>query len=89
MKKKKTLALAAAAALACCCVAGGSLAWLLDRTEPLDNVFTVGHVAIELERSPPGTSPALRTTGLASLRMGTMRRCGTGWLRSTRPARAR
>lgn len=55
MKKKKTLALAAAAALACCCVAGGSLSWLWDRTEPLDNVFTVGHVAIELEEST-GTS---------------------------------
>ena len=45
---KKTLITILATVLVCCCVVGGTLAWLMDETDPVVNTFTVGKVDIEL-----------------------------------------
>ena len=45
---KKTLITILATVLVCCCVVGGTLAWLTDKTEAVENTFTVGKVDIEL-----------------------------------------
>jgi predicted ribosomally synthesized peptide with SipW-like signal peptide len=45
---KKTLITILATVLVCCCVAGGTLAWLMDKTDPVVNTFTVGNVDITL-----------------------------------------
>lgn len=45
--KKRVITIIAAALLLCCAV-GGTLAWLIDKTEPVVNTFTAGDVNIEL-----------------------------------------
>ena len=45
---KKTLITILATVLVCCCVVGGTLAWLMDSTDPIVNTFTVGNVDITL-----------------------------------------
>lgn len=49
--KKKIAILALALTLVAAIAIGGSLAWLTDETEALDNTFTVGNVNISLEES--------------------------------------
>ena len=49
--KKRWIAAAAAAVLLLGCVAGGSLAWLIDRTEAKVNTFTVGNIEMALEET--------------------------------------
>ncbi len=50
--KKKTIALLLALTLLLGVTAGGTLAWLLDTTEEVKNVFTTSDVDIELTESP-------------------------------------
>lgn len=50
--KKKVLVPAIALVLVLCCAVGGTLAWLTAQTEPIQNVFTVGNVDIDLTESP-------------------------------------
>lgn len=45
--KKRVITIIAAALLLCCAV-GGTLAWLIDKTDPVVNTFTAGNVDIEL-----------------------------------------
>lgn len=49
--KKRWIAAAAAVVLLLGCVAGGSLAWLIDRTQAKVNTFTVGNIEIALEET--------------------------------------
>lgn len=49
---KRTLVLSLALVLALATATGGTLAWLIDETEPVTNVFTYGDVNIDLEESP-------------------------------------
>lgn len=46
--KKNILIPVLALALVLCCVVGGSLAWLVDQTDPVKNTFTVGDINIDL-----------------------------------------
>ena len=46
--KKNVLIPIVAIALVLCCVVGGSLAWLVDQTDPVKNTFTVGDINIDL-----------------------------------------
>ena len=48
---KKTLITILATVLVCCCVVGGTLAWLMDKTETITNTFTVGDIEITLEET--------------------------------------
>ena len=45
---KKTLITILATVLVCCCAVGGTLAWLMDKTDTVTNTFTVGDIEIEL-----------------------------------------
>ena len=45
---KKTLITILATVLVCCCAVGGTLAWLMDTSDTLTNVFTVGNIDISL-----------------------------------------
>lgn len=45
---KKTLITILATVLVCCCAVGGTLAWLMDKTQTVTNTFTVGDIEIEL-----------------------------------------
>ena len=45
---KKTLITILATVLVCCFAVGGTLAWLMDTSETLTNVFTVGNIDISL-----------------------------------------
>lgn len=49
--KKKTLALVLALVLVVGCVAGGTVAWLFDKTEPVKNTFTTSDIDIKLEET--------------------------------------
>ncbi len=49
--KKKTIALLLALALILGVGAGGTLAWLLDKTEKVENVFTTSDVTIDLKEN--------------------------------------
>lgn len=49
--KKKSLILVLALALIVATVAGGTLAWLMDVTDPVTNTFTVGDIDITLDES--------------------------------------
>ena len=49
--KKLTMVLVAII-LVLCCTIGGTLAWLVDTTNPVTNTFTVGKVEITLTESP-------------------------------------
>ena len=46
--KKKSLALVLALAMIVVCVVGGTLAWLIDKTDPVKNTFTYGDIDITL-----------------------------------------
>ena len=48
---KKTLITILATVLVCCCVVGGTLAWLMDKTQTVTNTFTVGDIEITLEET--------------------------------------
>ena len=50
MKKKITLAVICAV-LSCVCLIGTTFAWLMDKTETIDNTFTIGNVDITLEET--------------------------------------
>lgn len=50
MKKKITIAVVCAV-LSCVCLIGTTFAWLVDKTDPVKNTFTVGNVDIELTES--------------------------------------
>ena len=54
--KKKSLALVLALAMIVVCVVGGTLAWLIDKTDPVKNTFTYGDINIKLEET--GTTAA-------------------------------
>ena len=49
--KKKSLALVLALAMIVVCVVGGTLAWLIDKTDPVTNTFTYGDINIKLEET--------------------------------------
>ncbi len=49
--KKQVVVLVLAAVLVFGCAVGGTLAWLMDQTETITNVFTAGNVDIELDES--------------------------------------
>ena len=49
--KKKSLALVLALAMIVVCVVGGTLAWLIDKTDPVTNTFTYGDIDITLAES--------------------------------------
>ena len=49
--KKKSLALVLALAMIVVCVVGGTLAWLIDKTDPVKNTFTYGDINIKLEET--------------------------------------
>lgn len=49
--KKKTVALLLALVLVFGVVAGGTLAWLIDKTDPVVNTFTYGNITITLTES--------------------------------------
>lgn len=49
--KKKSLALVLALAMIVVCVVGGTLAWLIDKTDPVKNTFTAGDINITLAES--------------------------------------
>lgn len=53
---KKTLITILATVLVCCCAVGGTLAWLMDKTETITNTFTVGNVDIELTETKGTTT---------------------------------
>ncbi|MBR5516543.1 MAG: SipW-dependent-type signal peptide-containing protein [Firmicutes bacterium] len=46
--KKKGLVIAASVMLVLCLAVGGTLAWLMDQTDPVVNTFTVGNIDITL-----------------------------------------
>lgn len=49
--KKKLLISVAAVVLVLCVAIGGTIAWLSDKTAPLENTFTVGDINIALDES--------------------------------------
>ena len=50
MKKKITLTIICAV-LSCVCLIGTTFAWLMDKTETINNTFTIGNVDITLEET--------------------------------------
>lgn len=60
--RKKSIVLMASAVLILATVIGGTIAWLIDRTGPVVNTFTVGNIDIELAETKtnfkmvPGTA---------------------------------
>ena len=52
MNKFKIVTLILAAALLVSGVVGGTIAWLVDKTEPVVNTFTYGDINIDLEETP-------------------------------------
>ena len=52
MKKIRLITLILAAALLLTGVVGGTIAWLIDKTDPVVNTFTYGDINIELEETP-------------------------------------
>ena len=52
---KKTLITILATVLVCACIVGGTLAWLTDKTDTIENTFTVGKVDIELTETTGNT----------------------------------
>lgn len=52
MKKYKLITLILAAALLLTGVVGGTIAWLVDKTDPVVNTFTYGDINIDLEETP-------------------------------------
>lgn len=49
--KKKVFVPVIAIILVLCCAVGGTLAWLTDKTKPVNNTFTVGNINIELKET--------------------------------------
>ncbi|MBR2906546.1 MAG: hypothetical protein IKC26_00695 [Clostridia bacterium] len=52
---KKTLITILATVLVCACIVGGTVAWLIDQTDSIENTFTVGNVDIELTETTGNT----------------------------------
>ena len=52
MKKIRLITLILAAALLLTGVVGGTIAWLIDKTDPVVNTFTYGDINIDLEETP-------------------------------------
>ena len=52
MKKMRLITLILAAALLLTGVVGGTIAWLIDKTDPVVNTFTYGDINIDLEETP-------------------------------------
>ena len=50
MKKKITITIICAV-LSCVCLIGTTFAWLMDKTDPITNTFTVGDINITLEET--------------------------------------
>ena len=48
---KKTLITILATVLVCCFAVGGTLAWLMDKTDTITNTFTVGNIDLSLEET--------------------------------------
>ena len=48
---KKTLITIVATVLVCACIVGGTFAWLMDKTDPVKNTFTIGSIDITLTES--------------------------------------
>lgn len=48
---KKTLITILVTVLLCGCVFGTTFAWLMDKTEPIENTFTFGNIDIELKET--------------------------------------
>lgn len=46
--KKRSVAIVLSLVLVFCCAVGGVLAWLTDKTVPVENTFTVGNIDISL-----------------------------------------
>lgn len=49
--RKKILTLVLALLLLCGCAVGGTVAWIIDRTEPVVNTFTYGDINIDLDET--------------------------------------
>lgn len=52
MKKYKLISLLLAASLLLTGIVGGTVAWLIDKTDPVVNTFTYGDINIDLEETP-------------------------------------
>ena len=52
MNKYKIISVIVAAALLLIGIMGGTIAWLVDKTEPVVNTFTYGDINIDLEETP-------------------------------------
>lgn len=61
--KKKTVALLLAAVLVLGAAIGGTVAWLTDTTESVENTFTAGNVDIELAETKPEGQTAKMVPG--------------------------
>lgn len=52
--KKRSVAIVLSLVLVFCCAVGGVLAWLTDKTDKVENTFTVGNIDITLEENAGG-----------------------------------
>ena len=59
---KKVLAMLLSLVLVIGCVAGGTLAWLVAKTTPVTNTFSVGNITIELKEHTLDANGVLTTT---------------------------
>ena len=60
MKKKITITIICAV-LSCVCLIGTTFAWLVDKTDPIENTFTVGDVDIDLSETKGTITDGKRT----------------------------
>ena len=61
--KKKNTALILALSLIVVCLIGGTIAWLMDTTEEIENTFTIGKVDISLAETKPTDNTAQMVPG--------------------------
>lgn len=54
---KKILITIVATVMVCACIVGGTVAWLMDKTEAVTNTFVVGKIDIDLTESIDNTQP--------------------------------
>ena len=54
MKKKITITIICAI-LSCVCLIGTTFAWLVDKTDPVENTFTIGNINIDLKETTGNT----------------------------------
>lgn len=62
---KKSLMCVLAVVVVLCCAIGGTVAWLMDRTDPVTNTFTVGDINIELTETTGDTYKMVPGNALA------------------------